>query len=55
MSRRKAEPWRERGGSDREHGVKRMSSTLTKDGFQREEGEQAIKASLQEHEEDMSE
>ena len=46
----RAAPWRERGGSEREHGEKRVDSTVKKGG----KGGQARRASLGEVEESMS-
>ena len=50
----RAAPWQERGGSEREHGVERVDSTVNKGRFQGDEGEQARRASLGEVEGSMS-
>ena len=47
-------PWRERGGSEREHGEERVNYTVNEGRFQRGKGGQARRASLEEVEESMS-
>ena len=47
-------PWRERGGSEREHGEVRVDSTMNKGRFQEGKGGQASRASLREVEGSMS-
>ena len=44
----------ERGGSEREHGVERVDSTVTKSGFQGGKEGQARRASLEQVERSMS-
>ena len=50
----RAAPWRERGGSEREHGEGRVDSTVNKGRFQEENGGQARRASLEQVEGSMS-
>ena len=50
----KAAPWREKGGSDREHGEIKVDSTVKEGRFHRGMGGQARRASLEEGEESMS-
>ena len=50
----RAAPWRERGGSQREHGKERVDSTVNEDRFQRGKGGQAKRASLEQVEGSMS-
>ena len=50
----RAAPWRERGGSEREHGEERVNSTVTEGRFQGAKGGQAKKASLEQVEGSMS-
>ena len=50
----RAAPWRERGGSEREHGEERVDSTVKEDRFQGGKGGQARRASLGEVEGSMS-
>ena len=50
----RAAPWRERGGSEREHGVERVDSTAKKGRFQGGQGGQARRASLEQVEGSMS-
>ena len=47
-------PWRERGGSEREHGVGRVDSTLKKGTCQGGKGGQARTASLEQVEGNMN-
>ena len=47
-------PWRERGGSEREHGVGRVDSTVNEGRFEGEKGGQARRASLEQVERSMS-
>ena len=49
-----AAPWREKGGSKREHGVERVDSTVNEGRFQGEKGGQARRASLEQVEGSMS-
>ena len=50
----RAAPWREKGGSEREHGEERMDSTVNEGRFQGGEGGQARIASLEQVEGSMS-
>ena len=50
----RAVPWRERGGSEREHGVGRVDSTMNEGRFQGGQGGQARRASLEQVEGSMS-
>ena len=50
----RAAPWRERGGSEREHGVGRVDSTVNKGRLQGGQGGQATRASLEQVEGSMS-
>ena len=50
----RATPWRERGGSKREHEGERVDSTVKEGRFQGGEGGQATRAFLGEVEEGMS-
>ena len=50
----RAASWRERGGSEREHGEIRVDSTVKKGKFQGGQGGQAIRASLEQVEGSMS-
>ena len=50
----RAAPWRVRGGSEREHGVERVDSTVNKGRFQGGQGGQARRASLEQVEGSMS-
>ena len=43
----RAAPWRERGGSEREHGVGRVDSTVNEGRFHGGQGGQARRASLE--------
>ena len=52
--RARAAPWRERGGSEREHEDEKVDSTVKEGRFQREEGGQARKASIGEAKGGMS-
>ena len=47
-------PWQERGGSEQEHGVGRVDSTMKEGRFQGGKGGQARRASLGEVEGSMS-
>ena len=49
----RAAPWRERGGSEREHGVERVNSTVNEGRCQGGKGGQARRASLREVEGSM--
>ena len=51
----RAAPWRERGGSEREHGEERVDSTVKEGRFQGGKRGQARRASLEEVEGSMSE
>ena len=44
----RAAPWRERGGSEREHGEEMADSTVNEGRFSKEKGGQARRASLKE-------
>ena len=50
----RAAPWRERGGSEPEHEVKRVDSTVNEGIFHKGKGGQARTASLEQVEESMS-
>ena len=50
----RAAPWRERGGSVREHGEERVDSTVNEGRFQGGKGGQARRASLEQVEESMN-
>ena len=50
----RAAPWRERGGSEREHEVGRVDSTVKEGRFRGGKGGQARRASLEEVEGSMS-
>ena len=50
----RAAPWREREGSEREHGEERVDSTVNEGRFQGGKGEQARTASLEQVEGSMS-
>ena len=50
----RVEPWRERGGSEREHVEGRVDSGMKEGRFQGRKGGQARRASLGEVEESMS-
>ena len=50
----RAAPWRERGGSDWEHGEERVDSTVKEGRFHGCKGGQARRASLKEVEGSMS-
>ena len=50
----RAAPWRERGGSKREHGVERVDSTVKEGRFQGGQQGQARRASLEQVEGSMS-
>ena len=50
----RATPWRERGGSEREHGEVMVDSTVSEGRFQGGKGEQARRASLEQVEGNMS-
>ena len=50
----RAAPWREKEGSEREHGVERVDSTVNESRFQGGEGGKARRASLEQVEESMS-
>ena len=50
----RAAPWRVRGGSEREHGLGRVDSTVKEDRFQGKKGGQARKGSLEQVEGSMS-
>ena len=50
----RAAPWQERGGSEPEHGVGRVDSTVNKGRFQGGQGGQARRASLEQVEGSMS-
>ena len=49
----RAAPWREKGGSEREHGVERVDSTVKEGRFQGGKGGQARRASLEKVERSM--
>ena len=49
----RAAPWRERGGSEREHGEERVNSTVNEGRFQGGKGGQERRASLEEVEGSM--
>ena len=51
----RAAPWRERGGSEREHGEEKVDSTMKEGRFQGGQGGQARRASLGEVEGSVSE
>ena len=50
----RAEPWRERGESEREHGVGRVESTVKEGRFQGGKGGQARRVPLEQVERSMS-
>ena len=50
----RAAPWRERGGSEREHEEERVDSTVNEGKFQRGKEGQARRASLEQVEGSMS-
>ena len=50
----RAAPWREKGGSEREHGVERVNSIVKEGRFQGGKGGQATRASLEQVEGSMS-
>ena len=50
----RAAPWREKGGSEREHGVERVDSTVNEGRFQGGMGGQATRASLEQIDGSMS-